>query len=101
MPVAQGDSSFEAMRIGREVELQCPRCRVVAVRGPGSQEHCTHCGAELVTAQSPSEDWVRAYLYGGEHGGRQIPPVGPGPEFSQVSDEEVIDALAGPAGAAA
>lgn len=66
------------MRIGREIELQCPRCRLVAVRGPGRQEHCTHCGAELVTAKSPSEDWVRAYLYGGDGEGVRIRPLGSG-----------------------
>lgn len=52
------------MKIGRQSELQCPRCRVVAIRRPGHQKVCTRCGARLVAAQSPSEDWVRAYLYG-------------------------------------
>lgn len=63
---------FGPMRIGREIELRCPRCRVVAVRAPGRQESCTHCGAELVVSRSPSEALVRAYLYGG---GRREPPV--------------------------
>jgi hypothetical protein len=71
------------MRIGREIELQCPRCRVVAVRAPGRQDHCTHCGAELVTARSPSEDIVRAYLYG--QGGLRV---------RRTSEAEVGDALA-------
>lgn len=81
MPDGAAGTSFVAMRIGREVELQCPRCRVIAVRGPGRQDHCTHCGAELVVTQNPSEDWVRAYLYG--------------------DNREVNDALAGPARTAA
>jgi hypothetical protein len=29
----------------------------------------------LVAAQSPSEDWVRAYLYGGEGEGLRISPL--------------------------
>jgi hypothetical protein len=37
--------------------------------------HCTHCGAELVPAQSPSEDWVRAYLYGDDGEGLKIRPL--------------------------
>ncbi|MBS1888021.1 MAG: hypothetical protein JSU06_12620 [Actinobacteria bacterium] len=60
------------MKIGRQSELQCPRCRLVATRAPGHQERCTHCGARLVPAQSPSEDWVRAYLYGGGGEGVRI-----------------------------
>lgn len=65
------------MRIGREIELQCPRCRVIAVRAPGRQDRCTHCGARLVATQSPPEDLVRAYLYGDEHAAPRIgPPAG-------------------------
>lgn len=63
------------MKIGRQSELQCPRCRVVATRPPGHQRVCTHCGARLVAAQSPSEDWVRAYLYGGDGEGLRIRPL--------------------------
>jgi hypothetical protein len=29
----------------------------------------------LVATQSPSEDWVRAYLYGGEGEGLRISPL--------------------------
>lgn len=74
----------DAMRIGGEIELQCPRCRVVAVRGPGRQDRCTRCGAELVPARSPSEDVVRAYLYG--NGGMRARRA--------REREEVADALA-------
>jgi hypothetical protein len=69
------------MRIGREIELQCPRCRVVAVRAPGHQDRCTHCGAKLVAATSPSEALVRAYLYGGER---------PEPNVSPATDREPV-----------
>lgn len=64
------------MKIGRETERLCPRCRVVAVRGQGRQERCTDCGARLVTARSPSEDWIRAYLYGGDGEGLRIRTLG-------------------------
>jgi hypothetical protein len=64
MPTSPPDSRFEAMRIGREIEKQCPRCRMVAVRAAGHQDRCTHCGAKLVVTKSPSEAFVRAYLYG-------------------------------------
>lgn len=64
------------MKIGREKELQCPRCRVVAVRAPGRQERCTHCGAMLVAAQTPSEEWIRAYLYGSDGEGLRTRPLG-------------------------
>lgn len=63
------------MKIGRQSELQCPRCRVVATRPPGHQKVCTHCGARLVAAPSPSEDWIRAYLYGGGGEGPKVRPV--------------------------
>jgi hypothetical protein len=63
------------MKVGRQSELQCPRCQVLATRPPGHQKVCTHCGARLVPAQSPSEDRVRAYLYGGDDAGPTIRPL--------------------------
>jgi hypothetical protein len=63
------------MRIGHEKQLECPRCRMVAVRRPGRQSRCTHCGAELVIARSPSEEWIRAYLYGSDGEGLRIRPL--------------------------
>jgi hypothetical protein len=62
------------MKIGREIQLECTRCRLVAVRRPGRQTRCTHCDAELVVARSPSEERIRAYLYGGEREGFQALP---------------------------
>jgi len=54
------------MQIGRDTELECPRCRLVATRRVGRQERCSHCGARLVAAHGPSEEWIRAYLYAGD-----------------------------------
>jgi hypothetical protein len=61
--------------MGREVRSECPRCRLVATRPPGRQTRCTHCGAELVTAHGPSEEWIRAYLYGSDGEGLRIRPL--------------------------
>ena len=63
------------MKIGRQNQLECPRCRLVAMRPPGRQKHCTHCGAELVVARSPSEEWIRAYLYGSDGEGLRVRPL--------------------------
>jgi hypothetical protein len=64
------------MKIGPETQLECARCRLVAVRRPGRQTRCTHCDAELVEARSPSEERIRAYLYGGDREGLQLRPLG-------------------------
>jgi uncharacterized paraquat-inducible protein A len=63
------------MKIGRQIQLECPRCRQIATRRPGRQTSCTHCGAELVVARSPSEEWIRAYLYGSDGEGLQVRPL--------------------------
>lgn len=70
------------MKNGRETQLECPRCRLVAMRRPGRHTHCTHCGAELVVARSPSEEWIRAYLYGSDGEGLQVRPLDQPPEVS-------------------
>lgn len=75
MPGRRAESRFGPMKIGGAAELECPRCRVIATRRPGRQERCTHCGARLVAAQSPSEDRVRAYLYGGDGEDLRIRPL--------------------------
>ena len=63
------------MKIGRQIEHECPRCHLIAVRRPGRQSECTYCGAELVVARSPSEEWVRAYLYGSDGEGLRVRPL--------------------------
>ncbi len=57
--------------MGRDIELECPRCRVVAAKT--RQIRCPDCGAKLVAAHSPTEAWIRAYLYEGDRS-RRVPP---------------------------
>lgn len=44
--------------------MECPRCRMAATQVAARRGRCTHCDAELVPARSPSEELIRAYLYG-------------------------------------
>jgi hypothetical protein len=81
MTACADDLRFDAMKIGRDIEFRCPRCRVVAVRRSGHQGRCTHCGARLVAAPTPSEALVRACLYGGEAGRLQVRRVDGGKEL--------------------
>jgi len=51
------------MNMRRIDERECPRCRLIATEVGDRQSRCAVCGAELVSAHSPSEAWIRAYLY--------------------------------------
>lgn len=63
------------MKIGREIQLECPRCLLLAVRRPGRQTRCTHCGAELAIAHTSPEEWIRTYLHGSDLEGLQVLPL--------------------------
>lgn len=48
-------------------QSECPRCGQPATGTARRRGHCTSCGAPLVSAASPREADVRAYLYGNHH----------------------------------
>lgn len=56
------------MNVQRDSGLECPRCRLGATPVAGRRGLCSNCGAELVPANGPSEQWIRAYLYGDRDG---------------------------------
>lgn len=60
------------MRFHTETEWECPRCRLAATPVAARRGRCTHCDAELVSARGPSEEWIRAYLYGDDRAGRRV-----------------------------
>ena len=56
-------------------ERECPRCRLIPAEVGARQNRCLECGAELVSAHSPTEAGIRAYLYEGRDTHRVPPPV--------------------------
>jgi len=59
------------MARARNAEFECPRCGQIATGPAVRRGTCTGCGAELVSARRPTEERVRAYLYGPE----RLPPA--------------------------
>lgn len=73
----------------RNDHRECPRCHLIATKADARRNRCPQCGAELVSAHSPTEAWIRAYLY--EGGGTHRAPPPATVEHADASAESTVD----------